>query len=222
LARKKLSRHELKEDTFVSNVLRAWEFIRHNQNRFFAGLLVLVVMIAGAVWISNSRGHTEENARTQFAEALAAFRQGELSTAEEMFRVVNDRFHGLEEGAYSAYFAGKCALERGRNANAVEMFEEYLESAGKFPFFRDAALEGMAVAFENERDYERASEVYLRLASSMETNSFMEASYLRKAADTLKLSEQRDKAIEVLERLHELSSGTERRDIEIELDILRG
>ena len=222
MARKKRSRHELKEDTFVSNVLRSWEFVRHNQNRFFAGLLVVVVIIAGALWISSSRTGTKEKAGTQFAEALAAFRQGDLQTAEEMFRIVEDRFHGLEEGAYSAYFAGKCALERGRNANAIEMFEEYLESSGEYPFFHDAALEGMATALENERDYGKASEIYLRLASATKSNSFMEAAYLRKAADTLKLSEQRGKAIEVLERLHELSSGTERRDIEIELGILRG
>ncbi len=204
MARKKKSKHHLKEDSFVSNVILAWEYMRRHQNQFFTALVVLIVVIAGSIWISNSRGSTEEKARTQFAEALAAFRQGNIENAEEMFRLVEDRFKGLREGAYATYFAGKCALERGRNANAIELFEDYLGRSDKYPFFHDAAREGMAVAYENEREYGKAAEIYLELASSAETNSFMKPSYLRRAADTLKLSQQPEKAIDALERLRDI------------------
>jgi tetratricopeptide (TPR) repeat protein len=203
-------------------VLRAWEYIREHQNRFFTILVVILVIIAGSLYFVNSRNQTKTEARTQFAEALTAFSTGELRTAEEMFKQLADRFRGLEEGVNSSYFAGKCAYEDGRYSHAIEHFQRYLDHAGKYTFFHDAAMEGLASAWENENNYASASEIYLQLADNMKTNTFMEMAYLRKAADTLKLSRNNEKAIEVLQRLLELSSGTERRDVEIEIEILQG
>jgi tetratricopeptide (TPR) repeat protein len=222
LSHNRLSKHDIKEDNFVTTVLRAKEYIYEHQNAFFIGLIAVVVIIAGSLWMMNSREQTRESASTQFAEALQSFRAGDIKTAEEMFKIIDERFGSLEEGAYAAYLAGKCALEDGRNTIALEYFESYLRRSGKYPFFHDAALEGVATAWENERDYLKASEAYLQLADDMKTNSFVESAYLRKAADALKMSDQREQAITVLERLLEQSSGLERRDIEIEIEILRG
>jgi len=222
LAHNRLSKHDIKEDNFVTTVLRTKEFIYEHQNAFFIGLVAVIVIIAGTLWMMNSREKTQESASTQFAEALSSFRSGDIKTAEEMFKIIDERFSGFEEGAYSAYLAGKCALEDGRNTHAIELFDSYLQRSGKYPFFHDAALEGLATAWENERDYVKASDAYIQLADDVKTNSFVETTYLRKAADALKLTDSRDKAIEILERLHELSSGMEKRDIEIEIEILRG
>ncbi len=222
MAQNRLSKHDIKDDNFVTAVLRAKEFVYVHQNAFFIGLIAVVVIIAGTLWMMNSREKTQDSASTQFAEALASFRSGDIKTAEEMFKIIDERFNGYEEGVYSAYLAGKCALEDGRNTHAIELFDSYLRRSRKYPFFHDAAMEGLATAWENERDYEKASDAYLQLADDMKTNSFVETAYLRKAADALKMSDRRERAIEVLERLHELSSGIEKRDIEIEIDILRG
>ncbi len=222
MTHKKLSKHDLKDDNFVTTVLRAKEYIYEHQNAFFIGLIAVIVIVAGTLWMTNTRGKTKDTAATQFAEALASFRSGDIKTAEEMFRIIDERFGGFKEGAYAAYFAGKCALEDGRNTHAIELFDSYLSRAGKYPFFHDAAFEGIATAWENERDYEKASDAYLKLIGNIKTNSFEEMAYLRKAADALKMSDRRDKAVEVLERLKELSSGIEKRDIEIEIEILRG
>lgn len=222
MAHNRLSKHDIKEDGFVTSILRAKEFVYEHQNAVFIGLVAVIVFLAGTLWMMNSREKTQESASTQFAEALSSFRSGDIKTAEEMFKIIDERFHGFEEGAYSAYLAGKCALEDGRNTNAIELFDSYLQRSGKYPFFHDAALEGLGTAWENERDYAKASDAYLQLADDMKTNSFVETAYLRKAADALKMTDSREKAIEVLERLHELSSGIEKRDIEIEIEILRG
>jgi tetratricopeptide (TPR) repeat protein len=221
LSHNRLSRHEIKEDSFVTWVLRAWEYIREHQNRFFTILVVILVAIAASLWLVNSRNQTKSEAKTQFAEALNAFSAGELRTAEEMFKQLADRFRGLEEGANSSYFAGKCAYEDGRFSHSIEHFQRYLDDAGDSGFFHDAAMEGLASAWENDDNYSAASDIYMQLADNMKTNTFMEMTYLRKAADTFKLSMNNDKAIEALQRLLELSSGTERRDIEIEIEILR-
>jgi tetratricopeptide (TPR) repeat protein len=222
LSHNRLTKHDLKEDNFVTTVLKAREYIYAHQNAFFVGLIAVIVIIAGALWMSGSREKTREEAAVQFAEALSSFRSGDIKTAEEMFKIIDERFGGMEEGAYASYLAGQCALEDGRNTHAIEYFQSYLDRSAKYPFFHDAALDGVATAWENERDYVKASEAYLRLADELRTNSFSEMAYLRKAADALKLAARREEAIEVLERLQDLSTGIEKRDIEIEIEILRG
>ncbi|MBN2185698.1 MAG: tetratricopeptide repeat protein [Candidatus Krumholzibacteriota bacterium] len=218
----KLTKHELKDDAFVTFVLDAREYIRENQNKIFIGLIALVVLIAGSLWMNNSRIQAREEAKAHFSEALSSFRNGQIQSAEELFRLTEERFGKLQEGAYSAYFIGQCALIDGRNAEAIEAFENYLDRAGKFPFFKKAAMDGMATAFGNDRNYDRAAEIYIDLIAEIKDDSFMENLYLKKGAEMCRLSNRNDQAIEMLERLLEKTTGVERRDIQIELDILRG
>lgn len=222
MAHHKLTKHEIKEDSFVTFVLKSWEYIRAHQNIFFFGLLTLIVVIVGSVWATSSRMRTRTTAESQFSEAIAAFRMGEFKTAEEMFKIVTERFPGLKEGAYASYFTGKCALIDGRNSHAVESFEKYLKESAKYPFFRDAAMDGIGTVYENERNYGKAAEIYVNLVNGLKTNTFLESEYLEKAAKTLKMSNQTDKAIEMYERLLDKSTGLDRRNVEIELEILRG
>jgi tetratricopeptide (TPR) repeat protein len=222
LSAKKLTKKQLKEDTFITTMLRTWEYFRDNQNKFFMGLIAIVVIIAAFVWVSHSKKQTEETVLTQFSEALGAYRSGEVSTAIEIFKLISERHSSLKEGAYAAYFHGKCLLESGKNAEAVEAFDRYLENSNRHPFFRDAALSGKAVALENSRRYAEAADIYMELSAEIKTNSFMEKKYLRRAAENLKLSNRKEKAIDVMEKLLDLTSGVERRDIEVELELLRG
>ncbi len=221
LSARKLSKREIKEDTFITTTLRAWEYIREHQNLFFACLLVIIVVIAGLTWISHSNRGKQIAAATQLAEALQLYRAGNVSGAENAFIAVSDLYGSRREGVYSLYLAGKCALDDGRNILAVKAFDEYLQHANKYPFFRDAALDGKASAFENMQKHKEAAEIYLELVNNTKTNHFNETAYLRKAADNLKHSNQKAKALETLEKLLEKSTGLKRRDIEIEIAILR-
>ena len=44
MSHNRLSKHDIKEDNFVTTVLRAREFIYEHQNAFFAGLIAVIVM----------------------------------------------------------------------------------------------------------------------------------------------------------------------------------
>lgn len=221
MSARKLSKREIKEDTFITTTLRAWEYIREHQNLFFVGLLVIIVVIAGLTWLSHSNRGKQIAAATQLAEALQLYRAGNNSDAENAFIAVSDLYGSSREGVYSLYLAGKCALDDGRNILAVKTFDEYLQHGNKYPFFRDAALDGKASALENMQKHKEAAEIYLELVNNTKTNHFNETVYLRKAADNLKHSNQKAKALETLEKLLEKSTGLERRDIEIEIAILR-
>jgi hypothetical protein len=83
-------------------------------------------------------------------------------------------------------------------------------------------MEGKAVALENERRYQEAAETYLDLSKNIKTNNFMETTYLRRSAEDFRIANQTQRALEVLGMLLDKAAGTDRRDIEIEMEILKG
>lgn len=218
----RISKRQLKEDTFIATTLKAWEYVRDHEKSFFIGLVVVVCIAAIIGWAGYARKQGGVKAASQFADALASFRQGDFKTAEDLFTLLSKEYGGREDGVYASYFLGKCALETGKYLDAIQAFDRYLAKCGPHPFFRDAAMEGKAVALENEQRYQEAGDLYLELANNIKTNHFMETTYLRRSAENYRLGNQTQKAIEVLGTLLGKATGSERRDVEIELEILRG
>jgi tetratricopeptide (TPR) repeat protein len=217
----RISKRQLKEDTFVETTLRAWEYVREREKSFFIALIGVLCVAIAIVWTGHARQQARVRASSQFADALASFRTGDFQTATDLFGSLSKEYGG-EEGAYADYFLGSSALEAGKYLDAIASFDRYLAKSGKFPFFHDAAMEGKAVALENEHRYEEAGSTYLDLARNLKTNSFMETSYLKRAAEDFRLANKTEKALEVLGTLLQKSTGTERRDVEVEMEILRG
>jgi len=212
----------MKEDPFVGNVLHVWEYVQEHQQWLLIGLLVVVVAAAATGYGVYSRKQSRIRASSQFADGLSAFRMGDLKAAEELFKLTSKDYRGSQNGAYAQYFLGKCALETGKNADAIKAFDAYIGESGRYPFFHDAAMEGKAVAFENEHQYTEAAETYVELAKKVKTNTFMETTYLQRAAEDFRLANQAQRAIEILETLIEKAKGSDKRDLEIELSVLKG
>jgi predicted negative regulator of RcsB-dependent stress response len=202
--------------------MKAWEYVREHEKLFFICLVAVVVAVAAVVWAGYAKKQNREKASSQFADALTSFRTGDIKTAEELFSFVAKEYGGTEEGVYASFFVGKCNLENGKYLDAIQAFDRYLSRSGGHTFFHDAALEGKAVALENERRYVEAGNAYVDLTKKIKTNRFMESEYLKRAAENYRLGNETQKAIEVLSILLDKTTGTERRDIEIEIAVLRG
>jgi TolA-binding protein len=218
----RLSRKEIKEDPFVTAFLNAWEYAREHQGTLFAALIILVVVVAAVFWMQASRRGAHIEAVTQFSEALTAFRMGDVKTAEQLFRMVGENHGSTVEGAQAPYFTGQCMLMQGNFTSAIESFDQYLGKSNKNSEFYDAALDGKGVALMNQQKYAEAAEVYRSLVDGIGSNTFMEGVYLRRAADSYALSNQPEKAVDMLKRLLDTSTGIDRRNTEVEIAILGG
>ncbi len=212
----------MKQDPFVEHVLRSWEYITGHHQAFFIGLLGIVVAVALVGWGVHARKASRANASSQFADALTAYRTGDLKSAEDLFKMVVKDYGSTEDGVYAQYFVGKCALDSGRFIDAIQAFDKYLAESERYSFFHDAAMEGKAVAYEDQHQYKQAAETYLDLAKNLKTNTFMETTYLRRAGEDFRLAGETQRAIEVLGPLVDKMTGLDRRNLEIELEILKG
>lgn len=217
----RITKKQLKSDSFITNALKTWEYVRMHQNTVFVALVVLIVVIAGVIWIGNTRRQSMEEARSLFGEALTYYIAGQVPAAGQRFEQVRERASGTREGAYALYFMGKCALLEERNLEAIEAFDSYLDTGSDHRFFHDAAVAGKAAALENERRFTEAAELYLDLARRPETNAFNKKEYLQSAAGNFKKGRETGMALEAMEELLDIVTGLEKRDLEIEIALLR-
>ena len=92
---KRLSRKEIREDRFLTTTVEAWEYLREHQNTVFVVLIVIVALVAGGFWLNGSRSRSHESAVSQFAEGVSSYRGGDVRTAEEIFKLVVERYLSL-------------------------------------------------------------------------------------------------------------------------------
>jgi len=221
LSADRITKKQLKSDSFITSTLKAWEYARMHHNTVFVALVVLIVVVAGVMWIGNARRQSREEAQSLFGEALTYYMSAQVTAAGQRFEQVHERVHGTREGAYALYFVGKCALLEQRNLEAIEAFDSYLDADSDHGFFRDAAVAGKAAALENERRFTEAAELYLDLARHPETTAFNKKEYLQSAVENFKKGRNPDMVLEAMGELLDIVTGIEKRDLEIEMALLR-
>ncbi len=218
----KMSKKELRGDTFLTNVLKAWEFVQKHQNKFFAGLIAIIIIVAGSVYFINYQKGQRKQAMDYYSEALASFKNWDMQTANELFSRVSEDYGDTREGIYSIYFLGKCALAMGNNSRALDEFEIYRKECGEYDFFQKAAIAGKATALENLRRYQEAGNVFMDLAGNTDDDDFRKEYYLRRAATNYEKAGKNELAVDALSSLMEHTAGTEQRKIEAKIKILKG
>lgn len=219
--RKRMTRKEIREDAFVAFFVKVHEYIKTHQNYLFTTLIVVIIIVSGIVWYSNHLEYSEIQSLNRFSEGLTLYRQGETSSAEDIFKSVRNAYGDSKHGIFARYFAGKCALAEGRNADAIDYFNDYLNNCNEHPFYREPSKIAIAVAYENDRDFEKAAEIYVELALK-ESSTEKDGSFLEKAAELYKLAGKKGKAVELLEQAREFKEGLAKREIQLKIDILRG
>ena len=219
MVKKKLDKHALKEDPIIEFFLRGYEYIKTHQNVVFIGLIALILIVAGTFWVRNSREEARINAANRFSEATLFFYRGDFKSAGQIFEIVRENYGGTREGAYASYYLGKVANATGDYTGAINHFRNYLEKSKKYPFFREAARRSIATSLENNRDFDRAGDIYAELAGE-EQDDDEKARYLERAAECYELAGMDSKAVEILKELLPLRDGLAEKEIKVRIDIL--
>lgn len=218
--RRHLTRHDMKQDEFVSWVTRATVWLEENARAVVTGIVVVaaigILVMAGMAW---------QRSRTEKAfEMLAGIQQvvhtplaGEPGAASDAFlderqraeRVVEDVDRMLESyssGAasrWARYYRAEALLELGRNDEAVQDAEAVAGGAG-----RDSLLGGLAGvlagrAEEARGNLQRAAELYAQVAETAGTagSRFPPEIALLEQARCLNSMGEKEQAISTYQRI---------------------
>jgi TolA-binding protein len=198
--RRRLTKREIKEDSFVTFALQAAAFVQAHWTRIVAGLgAVVVIIVAGTVWSTYQRSR-EAQAQELLADANIAVANGDTTEAMDLYRTLTEQFSRTRAGRWGYVALGHIAFETGRCGEAETAFREYLRRGGDDPIHVFACHQGIAVCLEDREAFAQAAEQYIAFADTYEDSPFAGQALLD-AARCLALEGLNDRAREALQRI---------------------
>ena len=163
----KINRKELKQpDEFQSIFETAGLFFELHMAKVLLGAAGLVVVVAIGLGLYYYEARQSHAAAARFDEAISALQDGKYAEAEnQLLGLANDEPHRAV-GRLANLYLGTAYLAQKEPAKARDMLQRYL-SEDDASLFRGAALDDLAVTYEELGDYKQAEDAY-RQASKIE------------------------------------------------------
>jgi tetratricopeptide (TPR) repeat protein len=176
IKRRKITRHELKEDRFLETTKNFITFFSANKSRIVLTAIVLVaIAIALRIFFNNKR-NVEEIARIKKLYADAQYENGNFNEAIPAYMEIIQMHGGSTTGKISKLFLANCYYYIGDLDNALENYEKSLKVLGKNKYWASAALIGIASVYEQQGIFEDAIEKYSEVINKyVETPAHIEA-----------------------------------------------
>lgn len=164
--RKRLTKKEIKQDSFVIWTLKATDFVERYTRHILYCVLGLVVIVAVVVSYSKWRVQKETKAASILAEARAAQTDTTRSGKERqstLLRKVASDFKGTHSGDEAMILLADLAYDSGRYEEARSQYERYLRSGGN-DLLQYSAMTGVAACLEQQQKLDEASLQYQKIA----------------------------------------------------------
>jgi tetratricopeptide (TPR) repeat protein len=158
--RPKISRKDLKRpDEFQSAVETVTSFVETHLREVIIGACAVVVLAAIAVSVYFYEARQARTAAEQFSEALTKLEQHHYPAAEDALRKLAAEDSGRTVGQLANFYLASAYLAQDQPAKARDALRAYLANDGA-SIFRGAAMNNLAVAYENLGKYKQAEDAY--------------------------------------------------------------
>ncbi|MEW5733978.1 MAG: tetratricopeptide repeat protein [Thermodesulfobacteriota bacterium] len=175
----KPSRKELLKgpDEFVTFTAKMVTYARDNQNKIFAAvisILVVILLVLGARYYLNRQENQAqrllEDAQTDFVAARdSSASSDKLAQVEEKFTAVRTQYPRTDAARLALINRANVRLARGQAAAAAEDFAEAQKAFARDPLMQSVIQSGLAYAYEEQKDYAKALELFSGIASGQES-----------------------------------------------------
>uniref|UniRef100_A0A7V3UZY6 Tetratricopeptide repeat protein n=1 Tax=candidate division WOR-3 bacterium TaxID=2052148 RepID=A0A7V3UZY6_UNCW3 len=160
----RVSKDELKEDKFQQFVEKGAEFYYQNPRRFWIGVAVVLLVIAGVILLIQNRPKPVRSAEAELRlmDALSNLYQGKQDYAEMALKELAAKFPRDYAGIKAHYYLGTLyfSLQQQRLDEAKREFGIFLKKAKADPLLAPAAKIGIAACEEQAGNYQKAAEIY--------------------------------------------------------------
>lgn len=177
-------RQELREDRVITFYARAWEFFDRNRALVYGALGLVVLLVVGIVAYVLYQQSQDEEAQQLLGQVLPLYEsesyQAALDGAEGQpgLLEIAEEYGGTDAGNIARLYAADALFQIGEHDRALEFFEAFDREEG---IIGASAYAGEAAVHENQGNFERAGDLYLRAAEFFE-NELTTPRYLFEAA----------------------------------------
>lgn len=203
----RLTKHEMKEDSFVTFAFRAQEYIQSNQKTLLLALGGLVVAVVGVWLYSSASGRSQAEADALLTSAYTRVQQNDMEGAATIYREIKDQYQGTPAAREALFYLANLQFVAEQWTDAITQYEAYLEDYSSFDPGRNlAARAAIGDAAQALGDHTKALESYERALGLSGADYLKPDVYLSAARSALALG-QNDKAVALADQLYE-TDGT--------------
>jgi tetratricopeptide (TPR) repeat protein len=165
--KRRIRKHELKEDQFVTTTLRFTTWAREHQNTVLMGAAVIVVVVILAAVISTSRSRSRETADRLLGQVELLYNQGQFDSVIDQAQMLTDQYGGSQEAGLAVFYMADSRMKLERYDEAIAAFEIYIDHYHRDKTLTAASYTGMAACYEQLDDFSKAGQWYLQTAQKM-------------------------------------------------------
>ena len=162
--KKKMKRHDIKEDKFVKFTLQAKGYFDENYQTIMRAAIGLgIVAVIVVFYIFNTR-ETNREANSQLGIAEIEFANGNLSKASERLIKLIDEYDGTDAANQGMFLLADIYYQQKKYADARVYFERFVNKYSGSNILLASGYAGLASCAEVDGEYLNAAELYERAA----------------------------------------------------------
>ncbi len=163
-AKKRIRKHDLKEDHFVTAAFQLSSYVREHKNIFFIAIAGLVVLVIALTMFTSSRSHKQESAARIVGEVSILYQQGDYQATIQQCQALLDQFSNTQQASIAVILLADSYFKLGQYQDAISAFNTYVEKYHSDKLFEACSLTGIAACYEYLNQFTDAGEFYMRAA----------------------------------------------------------
>lgn len=152
----KLTKEELRDDPVVDAFMRAVTIVRQRATIIMVVLGLIAVGLVATQLVRQSGERAEKDAALKLLDGEGQYQSGNVAEALRLFLSGAETFKGSPSGKLAGLRAADCQLEMGQTAEAMRLYQKFLDSRPKDDLLRASALRGLAKSLESSGKGEEA------------------------------------------------------------------
>ncbi|MFH1701381.1 MAG: tetratricopeptide repeat protein [Candidatus Zixiibacteriota bacterium] len=197
----KITKRDLKEDKFTTNMLLAKDYIMNNWVIFAGGAAVIVLIVLGITFLQQEQSRKEIAAADIYNRAASQLMGKSYPLAIVDYKLIIDEYGSSTVAEQATFELGNAYFYNKQYTEAKEAFEAYLSSyEGNNQYFTTSAMAGAAASLAALGDMAGAADMY-RAAAEKYPDFDMAGQYLYDAMKHYALAENLESARVIFAKL---------------------
>lgn len=196
---KKITKQDIKEDKFVTSVVKGTAYASENVRSVVLMAVALVLVVMGVLVWRYYRAKRVEGAETRLGIAQIAYSIGQFMECKDTLLSLVNNYGGTKQAKVAMFLLGHIYYGTGMPDSAEVYWKGFLESKFKDNDMRAGAMMGIASVLSDRNQFEEAGQAFEKCYEEF-PDYVDRGDFLLKSAENYKEAGQSEKAISLLEK----------------------
>ena len=197
---KRITKAQMKQDKMVSFALKAGEYIQQRKNYFLYGAIGVAGIILIIFFIRYTINKKNQEAVDIFGRAQLASAMNQNALAITDYKNVLDEYGSAAVAGRACFFLAESYVRQRNYDSAAIFYQQFIDDYSKDKFLLPAAYAGGGDANEQQQQYGKAAELYLK-AAEIANDDYRSPDYYLAAGRNFALAGHYDQAKQAYQRI---------------------